>query len=178
MTAALTALPPQEARRRLADGSAILVDIREADEFARRHVPGSISQPLSGWETARLSVEPGQDVIFTCRSGMRTAGACGQLAARVSGPAYLLQGGVDAWHEAGLPLAVDASAPLEIMRQVQIAAGLLVLAGVILGLTVAPGWFGLSAVVGAGLIFAGVTGFCGMARLLMFAPWNRRSAVG
>lgn len=178
MTATLKALSPQEARRRLADGSAILVDIREADEFARRHVPGAISQPLSGWEAAHLSVAPGRDVIFTCRSGMRTKGACDRLAARVSGPAYVLQGGVDAWDGAGLPLAVDASAPLEIMRQVQIAAGLLVLAGVILGFIVAPGWFGLSAFVGAGLTFAGATGFCGMARLLMFAPWNRRSAAG
>ncbi len=174
MSAVLTPLSAQETRHRLADRGAVLVDIREADEFARRHIPGAISQPLSGWEAADLSIEPNQDVIFTCRSGMRTAGACDRLAARVSGPAYVLRGGVDAWGKAGLPLTVDAKAPLEIMRQVQIAAGLLVLTGVILGFIAAPAWFGLSAFVGAGLIFAGATGFCGMARLLMLAPWNRR----
>jgi rhodanese-related sulfurtransferase len=108
---------------------------------------------------------------------MRTAGACDRLAARVSSPAYVLKGGVDAWAKLGLPLTVDEKAPLEIMRQVQIVAGLLVLTGVILGFVVAPGWFGLSAFVGAGLTFAGVTGFCGMARLLMLAPWNRRAGI-
>ncbi|MEZ0242474.1 MAG: rhodanese family protein [Sphingomonas sp.] len=176
MTALLTPLSPAEASRRIGAGAAVLVDIREADEFARRHVPGAVSQPLSGLEAAHLSVAPGRDVIFTCRSGMRTAGACDRLAARVSGPAFVLEGGVDAWDKAGLPLAIDAKAPLEIMRQVQIGAGTLVLAGVILGLTASPVWFGLAAFVGAGLAFAGATGFCGMARLLMLAPWNRRAA--
>lgn len=175
MTAALTPLSAADAKARLGTDSAVLVDIREADEFARRHIPGAISQPLSGWEAARLGITPGRDVIFTCRSGMRTAGACDRLAARVSGTAYVLSGGVDAWEKAGLPLAVDAKAPMEIMRQVQIAAGSLVLAGVVLGFLASPGWFGLSAFVGAGLTFAGATGFCGMARLLMLAPWNRRA---
>lgn len=177
MTAVLTPLSPEETRRRLANGSAILVDVREPEEFSRRHVAGSLSRPLSGWETVEVPVRPGQDVVFTCRSGMRTAGACDRLAARVSSSAYVLQGGVDAWAKLGLPLAVDAKAPLEIMRQVQIVAGLLILTGVALGFAVAPGWFGLSAFVGAGLTFAGVTGFCGMARLLMLAPWNRRTGT-
>lgn len=177
MTASLIALSPADTSRRLADGSAVLVDIREPDEFARRHVPGAASQPLSGWEAAHVTIEPDRDVIFTCRSGMRTAGACDRLAARVSGPAYVLLGGIDAWGKAGLPLVVDAKAPLEIMRQVQIAAGLLVLVGVALGFATSPVWFGLSAFVGAGLAFAGATGFCGMARLLMLAPWNRSAGT-
>ena len=63
------------------------------------------------------------------------------------------------------------------MRQVQIAAGTLILIGALLGTVVAPAWFGLSAFVGAGLLFAGISGFCGMARLLMLAPWNRRTAL-
>jgi hypothetical protein len=71
---------------------------------------------------------------------------------------------------------VNQKAPLEIMRQVQIAAGLLVLTGVGLGLGVNPLFFALAALVGAGLTLAGATGFCGMARLLALAPWNRRPA--
>jgi rhodanese-related sulfurtransferase len=59
------------------------------------------------------------------------------------------------------------------MRQVQIAAGSLVLLGVILSQTVAPGWIWLSGFVGAGLTFAGISGFCGMARLLAAMPWNK-----
>jgi len=174
MTATLTPLSPEEVKARLDAGRAVLIDIREPDEFARSHVPGARSHPLSVWEAAHLTVDPDADVVFTCRSGMRTAGACDRLAARVTGDAYVLSGGLDGWTKAGLPVATDAKAPMEIMRQVQIAAGSLVLLGVVLGFAVAPAFFGLSAFVGAGLTFAGATGFCGMARLLMLAPWNRR----
>lgn len=173
MTAILHKLSPQQVRARLDAGRAVLVDIREADEFARSHVTGAQSQPLSTWEKAHLSVNPDADVIFTCRSGMRTAGACDRLAARVNGDAFILDGGLDAWLRAGLPVETDADAPMEIMRQVQIAAGSLVLIGVLLGFMVAPVWLGLAAFTGAGLVFAGISGFCGMARLLMLAPWNR-----
>lgn len=173
MTTPLLTLTPDEVQRRLASDSAILIDIREEDEFARRHIPGALSRPLSGWSKAGLPVTPDQDVIFTCRSGMRTAGACNQLAARIVNPAYVLEGGVDAWDKAGHPLVIDSKAPLEIMRQVQIAAGLLVLIGIVGGFLLTPALFAISAFVGAGLTFAGATGFCGMARLLLLAPWNQ-----
>ncbi len=84
MTRILKRLSPAEAQARLQDGRAVLVDIREPDEFARTHIAGALSQPLSGWEAAHLAVHPDADVIFTCRSGMRTAGACDRLAARVN----------------------------------------------------------------------------------------------
>lgn len=177
MAATLTSLAPAEVQARMAGGRAILVDIREADEYARSHIAGAVSQPLSGWEQAHLAVDPAADVIFTCRSGMRTAGACDRLAARVTGEAFVLEGGLDGWQRAGFPVETDRSAPLEIMRQVQIAAGALILIGALLGTLVAPAWFGLSAFVGAGLLFAGLSGFCGMARLLMLAPWNRPRAA-
>lgn len=95
-------------------------------------------------------------------------------AARVHGDAFVLEGGLEGWTRAGLPLVQNRKAPLEIMRQVQIAAGSLVLIGVLMGAFISAPWFGLAAFVGAGLIFAGISGFCGMARLLMLAPWNRR----
>ncbi|MBL9068186.1 MAG: rhodanese family protein [Sphingopyxis sp.] len=177
MPATLTSLAPAEVRARMTGRGAVLVDIREADEFARSHIAGAVSQPLSGWEQAHLAIDPAADVIFTCRSGMRTAGACDRLAARVTGEAFVLAGGLDGWRRAGFPVATDRSAPLEIMRQVQIAAGALILIGALLGTLVAPAWYGLSAFVGAGLLFAGLSGFCGMARLLMLAPWNRHRAA-
>lgn len=177
MSARLAPLTPKDVADRLAAGRAVLVDIREADEYARRHVKGARSQPLSRFEAAQLSIDPVAEVIFTCRSGLRTESNCERLAARIDGPAFMLVGGLDAWAAAGLPLETDAKAPLELMRQVQIAAGLLTLLGVFLGVFVHPSFFGLSAFVGAGLTFAGATGFCGMARLLAHAPWNRRPAV-
>lgn len=84
-----------------------------------------------------------------------------------------LEGGLLAWEAARLPLERRSGAPLPLKRQVQISAGALVLIGVILSQTLAPGWIWLSGFVGAGLIFAGISGFCGLARLLALLPWNR-----
>ncbi|KQW69249.1 hypothetical protein ASE17_12590 [Phenylobacterium sp. Root77] len=166
-------LKPKDVAELLADGRAVLFDIRDPDEFARRHVKGARLRPLATLEADPLMVPKGQTAIFTCRSGMRTAANCQRLAAAVDGEAFVLDGGVDGWAAAGLPLVENRKAPLELMRQVQIAAGSLVLIGVALGFLIHPGFFGLSAFVGAGLTFAGVTGFCGMARLLGAMPWNR-----
>lgn len=176
MTTLLTPLAPAEAEKRLMQRRAVLVDIREPDEFARRHVRGALSRPLSGFEQAHLKIEAGRDVIFTCRTGMRTGTHCERLANAVDGPAFVLEGGVDGWAAAGLPVDENREAPLEMMRQVQIAAGLLVLAGVALGFGVHPGFFAVPGIVGAGLTFAGATGFCGMARVLALAPWNPKAA--
>lgn len=173
MTAQLTPLKPQAVAERLAAGRAVMVDIREGDEFARSHISGALSRPLSAFDAAHLRIAPAKDVVFTCRSGMRTGANCDRLAGSVDGKAFLLEGGLDAWSAAGLPLEVNRKAPLEMMRQVQIAAGALVLIGVISGFLVHPAFFGLAAFVGAGLTVAGITGFCGMARVLALAPWNR-----
>jgi rhodanese-related sulfurtransferase len=173
----LIPLPPAEVAARLKNGTALLVDIREPDEYARRHVAGAVSRPLSAFEQAHLRIEPDRDVIFTCRTGNRTSVNCGRLKASVDGDAWVLEGGVDGWTAAGLPVVGDRKAPLELMRQVQIAAGLLVLTGVLLGFAVSPVLFGLAAFVGAGLTFAGATGWCGMAKLLAVMPWNRRGAA-
>jgi rhodanese-related sulfurtransferase len=167
----LPTISPVNARELVRRG-ARLIDIRGTDEFARSHAQGAENHPLDtlGPVTGKAPV------VFLCRSGMRTSTNSAKLAALREGEAFCLEGGLDAWRAAGLPVEENSSAPLEIMRQVQITAGLLVLAGVVLGFAVAPIWFGVSAFVGAGLTFAGVTGWCGMANLLALMPWNR-SAV-
>jgi rhodanese-related sulfurtransferase len=85
----------------------VLVDIREPDEFAARHVKGAISRPLSAFGSARLDIESATDVVFTCKSGMRTQASCTRLAATVNCPAFFLEGGLDAWVAAGLPTEYD-----------------------------------------------------------------------
>lgn len=168
----LPTLTPDEAHRLIA-GGAKLIDIRSADEHARASIPGAENRPLDGLGR----IEGSSAVVYHCRTGMRTGGNAARLAAAADCPAYLLGGGLDAWRAAGLPVAEDRKAPLEIMRQVQIAAGSLVVLGVVLGLTVQTAFLGLAAFVGAGLIFAGSTGWCGMARLLAIMPWNRPRAA-
>lgn len=165
-------ISPEEAQRRIAAG-AVLIDIRDPDEYARAHIPCARNVPMSRIER----IEGAPEVIFHCRSGMRTAANAQTLAACADAPVYLMEGGLDAWQKAGLECNVDRKAPLEIIRQVQIGAGSLVLLGVLLGFLVSPVLFGLAAFVGAGLVFAGVSGFCGMARVLARMPWNRRAAA-
>lgn len=170
----LKTIDPKSAARMIASGEAVLVDIREADEHAREKIGAARHAPLSKISTAGLGFAPAHPVIFHCKSGGRTAANAAALARAATCEAYMLEGGIEAWKAAGLHVTLDRRQPLEIMRQVQIIAGSLVLAGVLLGFAVHPGFFGVSAFVGAGLAFAGVTGWCGMAKALAFAPWNRR----
>jgi rhodanese-related sulfurtransferase len=112
-------------------------------------------------------------VIFHCRAGKRTADNAERLRQAAQCEAYIVEGGIEGWKKAGLPVVADKRQPIELNRQVMIAAGSLVLAGVLLGAFVNPGFYALSGVIGAGLIFAGVSGFCGLAKLLGLMPWNR-----
>ena len=117
----------------------------------------------------------GKPVIFHCKSGARTRANAQRLAGKLGETcdAFIVEGGLDAWRKAGLPVVTDRHQPLELERQAQIWAGSLTLFGTLLGLVVSPWFFAVPAFVGAGLVTAGLTGFCSMARILMRAPWNR-----
>src|SRR5664279_1306043 len=147
----LKTISPERAAELVRSG-AVLIDIREADEHARERIPGAHHHALSRIDH-NTPVRAGDDVlIFHCRSGARTKGNTARLAAAAPQcETYILEGGLDAWRKAGLPVALDRSQPIDIMRQVQIAAGSLVLLGVLLGAFVAPGFYVLSGIVGAGL---------------------------
>lgn len=173
----LRPITPETLRQRLAAGNMLLIDIREPDEYAREHIRGARLMPLNAIDAADLTAEHGRAVCFTCRSGNRTAFNAARLLAKDFPEAYALEGGLDGWKKAGLPVHFDPRVPLDLMRQVQIAAGSLALAGAVLAIAISP-WFALlSGFVGAGLVFAGITGFCGMARLLKKMPWNRASVA-
>lgn len=169
----LQTITPEKAAALLKQG-AVLVDIREADEHAREKIPGASHKPLSAIDAADFSDVEGKIAIFHCRSGARTQGNAARLSAAAACDAYVLEGGIDAWKKAGLPVKLDRKQPIDLMRQVQIATGSLVVVGAVLGFLVAPAFYVLSAFVGAGLVFAGISGFCGMARMLALMPWNRR----
>jgi len=167
-------ISPADAFAQVSHG-AVLIDIRERDEWRREHVPFALNYPLSTIERDPPAHQG--TVIFHCRSGNRTGVNAARLAASVPGAkVHVLEGGIEAWRDAGLPTVQDKRQPIEIMRQVQIGAGSLVVAGIGLGVLVHPGFLGLAGFVGAGLTFAGLTGFCGMARLLALAPWNKPTA--
>jgi hypothetical protein len=90
--------------------------------------------------------------------------------------AVVVEGGTIAWSDAGLPVERAAVKVMSLERQVRIGAGSLVLTGVLLAIFVHPYFLALSGFVGGGLVFAGITDWCGMGLLLAKAPWNNRVA--
>lgn len=170
----LPAISPDQAKRLLEEG-AMLVDIREADEHAREKIAGARLLPLSKLDEAELALHEGKPVLFHCRNGARTLANAPRLADKAGGgcEAYIVQGGLEAWKRASLPVETDRRQPIGLQRQVQIAAGSLAFAGTLLGLLVSPWFFAVPLFVSGGLINAEITGFCGVARLLVHMPWNR-----
>ena len=169
----ISIISAMEAKDKLAAG-AILIDIRQPEEYYREHIDGSILQPLTELQHQGLSktLKQGSCLIFHCKSGARTANQADflkQLAQENHCEAYLLQDGITGWKNAGLATRFNPSQPIEIMRQVQIVAGSLILLGSLLGWWISPYFYWLPAFVGAGLTFAGISGFCGMAKLLSHA---------
>lgn len=159
----------------LLGAGAVLVDVREENERAREHIGGTVHLPLARMDGTGEGLPDCKHVIFHCKSGARTASNAQRLRA-YAGPGrtvYVLDGGLDRWRQEGFPIVLDQSKPIELQRQVQIVAGSVGLIGTILGSVISPWFLVVPGFVGAGLLFAGVTGVCGMARILMRAPWNR-----
>ncbi len=173
----LKSISPQAASELMNQG-AVLVDIRAADEHARERIAAARHVSMDRLQSGGMPLDDASTVIFHCRSGNRTRVNASALRACVACDAYVLEGGLDAWKKAGLPVVADTSQPLELQRQVQIAAGSLIVLGAVLGATVSPWFHALSGFAGAGLVFAGVSGFCGLARVLMRMPWNRNALAG
>ncbi|WP_066570589.1 rhodanese family protein [Snodgrassella sp. CFCC 13594] len=173
MTTNLQTLPASEVNELIHHG-ALLVDIRSPDEFAKEHIAGALNLPIDQLkqDPSALSLNCADKIIFNCLSGKRTSMNAEFLSSCVVCQAYLLEGGLESWKRARLPSIKDDKKPIELQRQVQITAGLLVLAGTVMGAIFSPWFYVVPAFIGAGLMFAGLSGFCGMARLLMKAPWN------
>jgi len=177
MSNILQKLSPKETRIRLQNSQAILIDIRETDEFVRSHINEAQSRPLSSWDHHDFTVSDNQNIILMCRTGARTSANEMKLASVFSGRVNILDGGIEAWKKAGLPVSKNKKAPIEINRQVQITSGSLTFLGIILGLSINPLWFALSAFIGADLTFSGATGSCTMARVISLAPWNHKVTI-
>ena len=167
----LPRITPEEAAAKIREG-ALAVDIRSQAEYRGGHIGGALSLPPER-HREKLPDNTAPCLIFYCLGGKRTAQAEAALAELGRGrECYILEGGLQAWKAAGLPIIAEHAAP-DIMRQVQTIAGGLVLFGVLAGSLVSPWFYLIDALVGAGLLTAGLTGFCCMARLLARMPWNR-----
>ncbi|BCX50096.1 sulfurtransferase [Haloferula helveola] len=165
-------IQPKQLKDEIEQGGVTLIDVRTPAEFGEVHIEGSQLMPLDRLKADEVK---GDSCVLVCRSGKRAAQAKEKLESAGCGNLRVLEGGVTAWEAAGLPVN-RGKAVLSLERQVRITAGVLVLIGVILGTWVHAGFYGLAAFVGAGLTFAGITDWCGMAMLLAKAPWNQRGS--
>lgn|GEM_PF-33442 len=153
-----------------------VVDVRSATEFATVHLPMAINIPLEQIEGRTADFEANAPVVLVCQSGARARMARNLLAA--SGKDLIvLEGGTQAWLQAGYPAVRMTVARWALERQVRLAAGVLVVVGVLLAVAVSRWWLLLPGFVGCGLAFAGYTGFCFMGEALARMPWNRPSGA-
>lgn len=159
---------------RRAGAETTVIDVRGPLEFESEHIDGSRNVPLSELEL-RLDEVPAEEVVLVCRTGVR-ATLASQTLQRHGREARVLEGGVVGWRSMGLVLK-EGKKHLGIDRQVQLIVGSAVLTSVLLGAFVSPWFLVVAAFFGAGLTFAGVSGTCGLALLLMKAPWNRAPAA-
>ena len=149
-----------------------LIDVREYPEFAGGHIDGSELVPLGTLDRASEEWDRSTPLTLICRSGRRAEQARQALADKGFTALTVLDGGVQAWTSEGKPLTTDANKPWSMERQVRVTAGSLVLAFFGLGLLTSKKFFLGAGLVGAGLIYAGVSDTCMMASVLGRMPWN------
>ena len=158
-----------------------LIDVRMPTEYREVHAECARNVPLDSLDPkAVMAARNGsadKPLYVICRSGNRSAQACKKFIDAGFENVVNVDGGTTAWDKAGLPV-VRGKKSLPLMQQVQITAGFLTLMGVVLAYFVHPYFVGLSAFVGAGLMFAGATGLCPMASMIAKMPWNQCSGGG
>ena len=151
-----------------------LVDVRSPSEFASGHIPGAVNIPMDQIEARLDDLHASARLVLICQAGTRA-----RMTATLLEPCQrhitILEGGTNAWLQAGLPVVTSVKTRWSLERQVRLGAGLLVLAGVILALTLNVSWLYLCGFVGLGLTFAGLTDICPMGIALGKMPWNGRS---
>jgi rhodanese-related sulfurtransferase len=175
----LTTISPQGLGELRNAGTEIdLIDVRTPVEFREVHVDFARNVPLDELDPHAVmqacNGSKDQPLYVVCRAGSRGEKACEKFRHAGFSNVVNVDGGTLACEQAGLQL-VRGKKTISLERQVRIAAGSLVLLGAVLGWLLHPAFIGLSAFVGAGLIFAGITDTCGMGMMLARMPWNRCS---
>lgn len=160
--------------RQLSPGSYAVIDVRSADEYQQEHVAGSINLPLDTVLEHTETLRAYPHVYLYCRSGNRSGQACARLHQAHIPHATSITGGLEEMRSAGF-VTTAAKPGLPLQQQVLLGAGSIVTLGLVLSFTVHPWFQALSWFAGGGLMYAGLSGNCLLARLLLHMPWNRRS---
>jgi rhodanese-related sulfurtransferase len=158
------------------NGNVDLIDVRMPTEFREVHAEGAVNVPLDSLNpkavAQRFKADSGKPIYIICKGGNRSSKATQKLLDAGVDNVVNVEGGTTAWVNAGLPVKRGKKA-MSLERQVRILAGFLAFLGAVLGFFVHPYFIGLSAFIGAGLMFAGITDTCGMGMMLSKMPWNQ-----
>jgi rhodanese-related sulfurtransferase len=172
-------ISPRELHLLLLEGSAPeILDVRTPVEYAAEHIPGARLVPLDELDVSAFLKQRGpsnKPLYVLCQSGGRAGRAIGMFRRAGFDSCMLVDGGMQAWIDGGLPLTRGESKVLPLMRQVQLTVGLVSAIGAALAITVNPLFALVPLVTGFGLFFAGLTGFCGLALVLAKMPWNNKT---
>ncbi len=160
--------------RNQASAAALLVDVRSGTEFAAGHIPGAVNIPMEQIEARLDDLGVHVPLVLICQAGKR-ARMTAALLAPCQREITVLEGGTKAWIDAGFPVVASVKTRWSLERQVRLGAGVLVLLGAVMALTVNPFWVLLCGFVGLGLTFAGLTDICAMGIILGKVPWNKQS---
>ena len=175
-TAALSHIKPEAlSLLRQSNSQLIVIDVRTAGEFESVHATGAKLEPLQDLDPKSFisSLEsPEQPVYILCKSGIRATQAAEQLLAAGLSSAVVVEGGTDAWLAANLPVERASRSVMPLDRQMRSFAGLGILIGSLLAMTVDPHFIWIPLFMGCGLLFSGLTGLCPMMNALARMPWN------
>ena len=164
----------QTLRSWMETGEAVVIDVREPIEYAEERITNAKLLPLGEISKNKLPPIDGKKLVIHCRSGKRGTNACERLLSEDPNlEVYNLEGGITAWKSLGNKITKPQKSFLSLDRQVQLTVGLLLLASSSLAYICSIKWLILIAIIGIGLITAGLTGFCGLAMLIAKMPWNK-----
>ena len=169
----ITSIDAKTAKEWLTNNAAIIVDVRDPEEYGASHIAGATLVPLASIKKDSLPDFTNKKLIIHCQLGKRGGMACEKLLA--SDPnleIYNLEGGIVAWQKAGFKVEASETFNLPLERQIQIIVGSGVLLGVIMGYLFHHIFFLVSACFGAGLLYSGISGNCELTNIIKKMPWN------
>ena len=175
------AVEVKEVHHQLTQGKARLIDVREPDEHRELSIVGAVNIPMGQIDeiVAEVGRHADKTIVIHCRSGMRSMQVCQALIQRgVLSEVHNLTGGITAWDKQGLPVLKGPKQPMPLIRQMHCVVSVMLLCFIGCAVLYSP-WFLIGPVVIAlGLLNHALTGWCGMSKVLLFAPWNKDLSGG
>lgn len=161
---------PKELNELMKNNEVIIIDVRELFEHQSCKIKGSILMPSSSFDEATMPDANKKKIVIHCKSGRRSSMVISKMKNR---DCYNLEGGIDAWIAQRFDVERSSKECLSLDRQVQLTIGTILVLSFLLTYFININFVFITLLIGCGLSFAGLTGFCGLAIVLAKAPWNK-----